>query len=624
MAKDDYIDPKNLNVIQNLFGIKPKPQAQDIEDKIQLIKTRTNPDNSIEDLGPVKFDPRVEYLYKLFLERAVDMKKYKNFNMLLDDMQELYVNDSLNNRATNLIADETVQADTNMQPIFVEASKKQKDFLLNFMDVTGINKSTFIRRLAFNIIKNGNAGLTLGMDKTGINELISIKPKKIEGRLEFTPAEVETEIEANLTFKTFTSLDRVKQLVDTMNQKDQTTSEFKKYLIGFQVDGKVLPPWRFIHFRNLVDDSEFEPFGTPLFIHALAPYKNWFAGETFRTLAMSLNFPIEKHTLALPGSVDPAEQLKRLRTFINQIDALGIVQSNKEERALGDRVFCIKDVYNYELITPGIDLGNMENSEQEREERIIATRLPRFIIDENDGGFGEGGTTLVQKWKEFARLIFQIQSIILEGITQICKIHMIASGEFKLEDIDFILSMPFPESKNSDVVETQSNLVSLANEIFDVLSDRILDGDPLPPEVVGSVLNQLNIFDQKVIDMWIDETEKTMGKDEEFNENIGADRGRKKLKKLKEKIGRYKLNEMIGEIIYEGKQKVLREGVLSGKHYFSSKIKNEDFNASFLRTSNIDSIKKLSEKEKFTEEIKCEKYTFTFDKNYSDTNKKRR
>ena len=57
---------------------------------------------------------------------------YQHDYYFLTDLDQLYYNDTLNARATNLIADETVQADTNMQPIFVEAPKKQKEFILNF------------------------------------------------------------------------------------------------------------------------------------------------------------------------------------------------------------------------------------------------------------------------------------------------------------------------------------------------------------------------------------------------------------------------------------------------------------------------------------------------------------
>jgi len=610
---------KQVNFLQKYFGLGINPKGNKPSDQVFPIDSTSFKNmksfNDVESIRADIFPPQVQRLYDFWFTTYNNDQSYKNRVTMFKDLEMLYYNSALLSRAMNLIPDEVVQADSNMQPIFVEAKKDQKEFILDFYDK--INLYSYIRPTALDIVQFGNAGWILGLDKFGVSEIIPTNVYRIKDRLEFSPAEVEEKIKHDAGLARYTNQDRVKQLIDSIMNKDNITSIHKKYLLGFIIGEYALPPWRFLHFRNVTTRSPFEPFGMPLFVHAIAPYKQWDAAVTFQVMARAAMFPIDVYQLNLPNILDPAEKLSYLTNFIEKLDNLGVRQTKKEDKALGDRLFTIKDLFEYTQITPQIEIGKMGEAEMLRDEVIVATRLPRNIIDPNDSGFGDSGVSLIQKWKEFGRLVFQIQSIILENVTQMTKIHMILSGRFKMEDIDFVLSMPYPESKTDpDFVTNQKELMDLSNQIMDTLSNRLMGGEPLPPELVKDVMQQVLPYDQKRISTWMNKAGlqkqdvnqqgsfKANGDD---NEETDVEESKQKWNKIKESVGRLKLKEQVSDIIYESKQKVLREGNMNDRHYYSSKNNYVDFDPFKLiefDKKRLEALEKGVKMDYFKEEVK--------------------
>jgi len=668
------IDKKELDVFQKWFGIGIKPDADKSSDKLFFTDYKNEVDKEGKPRDPksiekVKFPPAVQKAYDFWIDQHDNTKSWEDRQELWIDLESLYFNCSLIARAIDLMADETVQADVNMQPIFVEAKEDQKKFILEFFEKIGIAK--LLRSLAKDIVHFGNAGLILGMDHTGVNEVIPVDVFQLKDRLEFTPFEIEAEMKKTNqgTIQKLAGKERILQLIDTITNKDNITSAFKSYLLGFQIGDYILPPWRFLHFRNLTTRSPFKPFGVPFYVHAIAPYRQWDAGMTFQVMARVLQFPVEKYTINVPNVVDPAEKLSYLVNFIEKLDNIGISQSNKEDKSLGTRIFTVEGAFDYEILENNIDLKKMEDLEMLRDELIVATRLPRFIIDPNDGGFGEGGGTLLQKWKELARNVFNVQSILLENITQLTKIHMIQSKKWEEENIEFIVSMPYPEAQvDSDLISNQQDLISLVNDICDMLSDRLMDGEPLPQEVIRDVMNQILPYDQVRVDDWVDIIEKSKEEDEEepddgdngdeFDDFESTDDvkevpeedeeeeklvrksdglellagarttsykeekvARKTWRKLQEKVGTRKLQEDINNIILESRiqSKIISEGVVKNRHYYTSSNRYLDFESDNLVKFRKERVQKIQdgtmkdEKLNLREEIK-HKYVYKSNK----------
>ena len=71
----------------------------------------------------------------------------------------IYFNSAVLAKAIELVADETIQADSNQQPIFVEAKRKQKKFILDFFDK--INLFDHIRPTVVDLVQYGKIFLNV-------------------------------------------------------------------------------------------------------------------------------------------------------------------------------------------------------------------------------------------------------------------------------------------------------------------------------------------------------------------------------------------------------------------------------------------------------------------------------
>jgi len=656
MARD-ALNNKVLGFLQRLFKIKVNPKATS---KTQVVVPRDNviKGDDAKLISKDSFTPQVQRLYEFWITTYFNREKFTERQNLWTEMENLYFNDAICARNTNIRSDEVVQADSNMQCIYVEGNQKQVDFILKFFD--DIQIYTKIRNIAFDLFLFGNHAWVLGINgNRGIDEVIPVDIFSLTERLEFYPAELEQEFLKMSTYHSFFSQDRVSQLIDAITNKDNITSVHKKYLLGFLINNYVLPPWRVLHFRNETTRSPFSPFGVPGLIHSLAPHKQWDAAMTFQVLARAANFPIDKYSINLPNVIDDAEKFNVLLGFIEKIDNIGIRQAKKDDKNLGDRIFTIRDLFDFEQINSDIDIGKIADIDMLKDERIIASGLPRNIIDPNDSGFGDSGIALIQKWKELARSVFHQQHIILDNLTQLVKLQMIMTNFCSIDEFDFVLSMPFPESQtSSELITNQKDTMDLFTALVDGLSDKFMGGETLPTDLMKDILSQVMPYDQKRIDGWIDQIEKAQKEKEkddmaasgqdEFGDDSGYDSELKPINKddsesdsdedidtstpdisdfdvdsidigageekeesknktvrFKENIKKSKLkfSEAIQNEFLKVRQKKLREGVLNQKHFYSSKNDYADFQVKTLREIDKNILNKMSESYEIKDDI---------------------
>ena len=300
-------------------------------------------------------------------------------------------------------------------------------------------------------------------------------------------------------------------------------------------------------------------------------------------------------------------------TFANELQNSGINAVAKEKDGVGEVIISIADLYEYDIESPNIDLGRIGDIEAMRDDLIVSTYLPRNLLDPNDSAFGDSGVSLIEKSRPFGRFVFGKQSIILQNLNQLVKIHMIHSNKFSLDEIDFVLKMPYPESQaNRDLVSSKSDQLRLATDIVDTLSDKFMDGDKLPAEIMRDIYTKFLPYGNEVIDSWLKTIEKSASAtgdevDQEVNEI--------KKGKLTEKwiqVEKQHRDE-IEDIVYDCKQGVLREGIMGGGHFYSSKNRYIDFPAEMLREidKKVLGDNKTQQSSKLTEELKgFKKYKF--------------
>ena len=654
-----------LNRLQDYFAIGFTKNSQGQSDPIfPLKKDRIINDKGKEQLqlSRLKFDDETEKLFKFWLNQDFNVyEEFKGRNALYDDMDALYYNSQPITRAIELIADETIQADSNDQPIFIDAKRNVKKYIQEFFDRININ--ALLRPTTIDIVQYGNAGWILGFDDKGINEVVPIAVRQLKDRLEFSPNDVKQKmLKQDAIFTQFSKMSRMKSLIDSIVDKEETTSYFKKYLFGFQVDDKILPPWKFIHFRNITNKSPFAPFGIPLYIHAMAAYKQLDAAMTLINAARVASFPKQVISINLPNQMDPALKIEKAMEAMQEWLNIGFGTSKKELPGLGDTIFTIKDLVEFQDIRVDVDLGDMGDLTILMDNIYNATYLPRYIIDPKDSGFGDTGVALIEKWKPFARLIYRMQSILMENITQLVKIQMLYTGDFSLEDTKFTLSMKYPESQvNQDIVSSQNSLLDLCNNIINAIQDKVTGGELLPPELVKQIYSQFLPYDTSKVEDWIDQAikakdsgetaptvdslesenqidelqnpteegsasdaEKDPSAEEEdltFESFARRDRlqeqnkSRKMWYMLEKQKTKRVLKEQVDAIIFEEKFSVIREQTLKGRHVYSSRIKDTSFEVEQIREWEKSAIKKftesLKEEDRYINQKEEIKYVFT-------------
>ena len=668
------INQQILNQLQKYFkiGWKDSKNIPNI-DKIFPLR-QTKDDTGKSSFSKEQFPDEIKRLFNWWMNDCHDSaKSWQERAKLFQDCDMICDNMGMMARAMEIMADETIQADSNMQPIFIEAKKKTKKVILDFFDKVGIYN--ILRSTALDIIKYGNAGWMLGFDHTGVNKIIPIEVYDIKERLEFSPIDIENKMKGNDNlFSQFQKHDRINALINSITNKENVSSFYDNYLFGFQINDNIVPPWRFIHFRNLTNRTPFKPFGAPIFVHSIAPYRQWDAAMTMQIVARGAKFPKEVYKLKVGNAADPATKLELAVEFLNELMNSGIGTSKKDLPGVNEIRITIDELFDWDMQVPNIDLGKIDDIQMLWDDLVNSTFMPRDWVDPNSSGFGKSGFSLTQEFKPFARLIFRIQNILLSNISQVIKIHMIHSQDFEEEEMDFVLSMPYPESQiNPDIISSQTTQWALANEIITSLSDKLLGGDSLPTDVIKQIYQKVLPYDDQTIDRFIKDTLKARQendvkdyenkisqnnqnsseesidasinakkqdienqKNQVDQEKINIDKIKNakekskldkeesfekwritenkriiyKWKKLEEKIGKQKLQEKIESKIFQEKQEVLREGLFKHGHYFSSRNINIDFPAERLIELDKVRLKKLDEINSIKGDDGQEKYKF--------------
>jgi hypothetical protein len=157
---------------------------------------------------------------------------------------------------------------------------------------------------------------------------------------------------------------------------------------------------------------------------------------TMQMTSRGANFPRDVYKLTFPENLSPTEKLAKAQDFSMKLQNSGINAVPKEVLGVGEVIITIDGLYEYTQETPNMDLGAVGDLELLRNDVIASLFIPRNLIDSNDSGFGDSGVSLAEKFKVYARLVFRAQTLILEQIAQMDKIHMLYSGEFDPDDIE--------------------------------------------------------------------------------------------------------------------------------------------------------------------------------------------
>lgn len=583
---DVTVDPNNNKYI-HLKSVTDKLKASRPSDNEKKLKSVFSQDSYIP--------PIQRLLEKWSTQVNVNYNSWDSRKELVGDLDQMYYNSPIVSKAVILSRDETLQADANFRVLGIEAKdKRQEDFLYRFIEDTKME--SLLRDTIFNIILYGDAGWVPSITDKGYESFHPVDILDIQDILEFKGSDIlnyqsngsKNNYDYKPNIQNLLQVDKIKALVQAIEEYHNISDLFKVYNLGYRVSNLILPPWGFVHFRNYSTRSPFKPFGMPMLLHCMAPYRAREMAMSLQIAARGSKFPMMRFKIKLPNSsMMPTDQLEAVTEFINELDNSGLYSVRKETVGIGERVFTIEELFEVDILKNEIDLADISDIEMLRNDEIDSTQVPRSVFDPNAGTLPVSGVSFIQQSRPFGRFIYGIQSIILDTLSNVCKLHMILSNKFSLEEIDFMMTMPYPEAQtDKEIISSQSDLIGLSGTILDTLAQRLL-GDPsapLPIDLVRNVFTQILPYDKSRIDDWVEMIQSSRNnkvKDGEGNDQEGEmQESIKKYNKIPSSV----LREEIEDVTRKVKLDRISEASIGGKHYKSVRISGADsnFDAKYL------------------------------------------
>lgn len=577
---DVTVDPNNNKYI-HLKSVTDKLKASRPADNEKKLKSVFSQDSYIP--------PIQRLLEKWSTQVNVNYNSWDSRKELVGDLDQMYYNSPIVSKAVILSRDETLQADANFRVLGIEAKdKRQEDFLYRFIEDTKME--SLLRDTIFNIILYGDAGWVPSITDKGYESFHPVDILDIQDILEFKGSDIlnyqsngsKNNYDYKPNIQNLLQVDKIKALVQAIEEYHNVSDLFKVYNLGYRVSNLILPPWGFVHFRNYSTRSPFKPFGMPMLLHCMAPYRAREMAMSLQIAARGSKFPMMRFKIKLPNSsMMPTDQLEAVTEFINELDNSGLYSVRKETVGIGERVFTIEELFEVDILKNEIDLADISDIEMLRNDEIDSTQVPRSVFDPNAGTLPVSGVSFIQQSRPFGRFIYGIQSIILDTLSNVCKLHMILSNKFSLEEIDFMMTMPYPEAQtDKEIISSQSDLIGLSGTILDTLAQRLL-GDssaPLPIDLVRNVFTQILPYDKSRIDDWVEMIQSSRNnktKDGEGNDQEGEmQESIKKYNKIPSSV----LREEIDDVTRKVKLDRISEASIGGKHYKSVRISGADSN----------------------------------------------
>ncbi len=605
MANNSEFVNKLLSIFKSRINVENNKPVLKLQKDVPL-KNNNSKDKPTSDF--VKTSGLVDKFWQYWLTECHDTNKsFEKIQEVYKDMDYCYFNSTIYSRAVELYANEVVQLDTQDKILdsYSPDASIDKEIKELFDRLKIVDQ---LRPTAKGIVHKGNSCWIINPQKN--KGIVDITPKKIEDlklRLEFAPMEMEAKFLIDNAISDLVNNNiRLKQLLYNIEHFEDVNYLFKKYLIGYRVNDFILAPWNVLHFRNKVYDSVFDPFGMPLMINCIAPFRMYDTALTMHTLLRSTKFPKEHIELNIPDSVHPTEMNEKMQEFINEIENVGLAenQSTKQEFTPNTKIYTIKDKFSYELIESRQNLDDIADVQLHKDNLILGTGVPRDQFDPEAGKFNASGLALTQQYKPFGRAVFSVQRSILEELTLMVKIHL----AYKNIDpnSEFELSMPYPQSQeNPEITRNKADMLRFANDILSSLKDNVI-GDrnaKIPSDVAKKVYKMILPFTDEEIDEIVDDTiavnkiQDDIPVEKKKIENIKSVYGRL-LKESPQKANNYVRDKLTSKQIkiYEYKQKKLEnwgEGVNKNRHYVHSYAPEHSFNPSDIL---IEKDKKINSK----------------------------
>lgn len=539
MAKDTFYSsgqkPKSsilkstfVNRLSSLFGYKPVGDTPKTEIGkrygIEFVKVDLNsPGYRFKNaaLGNLfeshNLSEKLERLFDAYMEETtLTYNDIQDRQKRLNELSYLYYNDPFCARVVELVGDEATQLDVQNRLISVESPN------LNFsarvyelLQLWGVTQQR-IQGLCRDLELYGEGFWTHKIGLNGIEKIIPIRPNSIMERLEFSPVHMSEYLAQRdgWAYANRNRSQKIDNLIEilkkgtSMEYAENLADYFDNKLLGYEIEGDmIVPPWCITHFRFNAENSEFYPYGRPPLINCLAPFKQVYSSTMLQGLARAMSFPITMFKVKGTEGMGPEMAFDHVNTVREEYDNIGVNASSAggEVYTVNTKMWVPDDLIDIDVKESKCDIDFVGDIEMYQDKVAIASGVPKAYLDQEYGGFGNSGISLMEQYKPFARHVYAIQSCFLQGLGELIRLHFAITGEFDY-NTPFILSMRFPaEEMSEDKRNARKDSMEMAQAVVDLIGKSLglEEGEPLPEDVMIDILSKYSFLDPTDIQKWV-------------------------------------------------------------------------------------------------------------------------
>jgi hypothetical protein len=247
-------------------------------------------------------------------------------------------------------------------------------------------------------------------------------------------------------------------------------------------------------------------------------------------LARSMSLPTTLYKVKAEG-MPVAQAFDTVATVKEEYDNIGVTPSGNglEVYTVNTKIWVPEGLLDIEVKSSESQIDFTGDIELYMDRVAIASGIPKAYLDQEFGGFGNSGISLVEQYKPFARHVYTIQSVFLQGLGQLIRLHFAITGEYEY-NTPFLLTMRFPANEmGSEQREGKSASLELTQAIIELLQTSLglEEDEPLPTDVVQSILSKYTFLDPTEIQSWIrqSEAQKLASEGDEDEDEEGGDDG---------------------------------------------------------------------------------------------------
>ncbi|MBD3216566.1 MAG: hypothetical protein GF311_28385 [Candidatus Lokiarchaeota archaeon] len=531
----------------------------------------------------VVFDDKLQKYWDWWLNEC-----HEDRNSLQDrfdrykDLDYMQKNDSVTAMAVDLYSDEFVQADTQNQVISCKAkSKKNEAYIMDLLDSWGFTDADRLRTIARELVLFGDSFFVTTLDDNfGFIDCMPLNVFTVLERIEFNLNKWIKEKKVNQFATNVIGGSRAetfKQLLDKKalsKEKNQISYLFRPYTFAFEIEGGILlPSWNVLHFRLNSDDSEFYPYGRPLLLNMLAPFRQLEASKTLMELARIAQFPVELVKVKNDENLTEMDLWQKVVEAQIEFENLSNKSTPKETPAIGQRYYLPENLIDFEIKENRINSDAIKDIELLRDDHIMGSRIPKGYLIVDRSSFGTSGQALLQQYKPFGRAVYALQSTFLKQLTEKVKLHLHITGDLEGKDTEFELMMNYPVLEDSsDRLRAKQDTLRLASDVISNIQNALGTREGLPPEVIIGVFSELSFLSPEDVEAWVKSSVESL-----------SENGRPYVST------KTKLSESANKLLHENGDFIIRdayfkarrkkgfyEGVNNQKHFVSSNMKNSE------------------------------------------------